>query len=203
MNDPFLRQRRNLFVVSAVLLTLCLGGVDLQELSFAGMKFSAFKKPEVFLGGVWVAFGYFAYRYLVYSLECSPEELKKTFIRELERAVNPRIECLVRRKYSKPNEACLFSYALLRRDGRTYKGQALLPMDNDSSKHEIKPIELPIPIWSTLPWEIWGVVRFTVFTPAVSEHLLPFAIAVGTLIYCGFLATWEGSFRALSGREHR
>jgi hypothetical protein len=71
-------------------------------------------------------------------------------------------------------------------------------MDSDPSKHEIKPIELPISIWSTLPWEIWGVVRFSVLTPAVSEHLLPFAIAAGTLIYCGFLATWEGSFRALA-----
>ncbi len=198
MNELFLRQRRNLFVVSAVLLTLCLGGVDLQELSFAGMKFSAFKRPEVFLGGVWVAFGYFAYRYLVYSLECSPEELKKTFIRELERAVNPRIECLVRRKCSEINEACLFSYAFLRRYGRTYKGQALLPMDSDPSKHEIKNIELPIPIWSTLLWEIWGVLRFAVFTPAVTEHLLPYAVAAGTLIYCGFWATWEGSFRALA-----
>jgi len=77
MNDPFLRQRRNLFVVSAVLLALCLGGVDLQELSFAGMKFSAFKRPEVFLGGVWVAFGYFAYRYLVYSLECYARRTKE------------------------------------------------------------------------------------------------------------------------------
>jgi hypothetical protein len=198
MTDQFLRQRRNLFVVSAILLALCLGGVDLQELSFAGMKFSAFRKPEVFLGGVWVAFGYFAYRYLVYSLECSPEELKKTFTRELERAVNPRIEYIVRRKYSKPNEACRFSYAFLRRDDRTYKGQALLPTDSDPSKHEIKDIKLPISIWSTLPWELWGIFRFTVFTPVVSEHLLPFVIAAGTFFYCGFFATWEGSFRTLA-----
>ncbi len=79
MNESFLRQRRNLFVVSAILLALCLGGVDLQELSFAGMKFSAFKKPEFFLVGVWVSFGYFGYRFFVYSLEYSHEELKRTF----------------------------------------------------------------------------------------------------------------------------
>jgi len=198
MTDSFLRQRRNVFVVSSILLALCLGGVDLQELSFAGMKFSAFKKPEVFLIGVWVAFAYFSYRYLVYSLECSPEDLKRTLVRELERAVNPRIERLVRRQYSNPNEACLFSYAFVRRDRRIYRGQALLPMGNDPTKNELKTIEMLIPIWSTLPWEIWGVLRFTFFTPAISEHLLPFAIAAGTLTYCGFLATWAGSFRALA-----
>jgi hypothetical protein len=71
-------------------------------------------------------------------------------------------------------------------------------MDTDPTKDEMKSIELPVSRWATLPWEIWGVLRFALLTPALSEHLLPFALAAGTLIYCGFLATWPGSFRALA-----
>jgi len=188
MNESFHRQRRNVFIASTILLALCLGGVDLRELTLVGMKFGAFRKPEVFLFGVWVAFAYFVYRYFVYSLECSPKELSNTWVRELERAVNPRIERLVRRQYSNPNVACLFSYAFLRRDGRIYKGQALLPMDTDPSKDEMKSIELPISRWATLPWEIWGVLRFVLLTPALSEHLLPFALAAGTLRFLSNMA---------------
>jgi len=198
MDEAFLRQRRNVFVTSAILLVLCLGGVEIKELSLAGMKFEAFRKPEVFLLGIWVAFGYFVYRYLVYFLEVSPRQLSNTFVRELERAVNPRIEVLVHREYQEPNKSGLFSYAFLLRHGRIYKGQALLPMDSDSSKKELRNFDMPIPIFKTLLWEIWGVIRFALLTPALSEHLLPFAIALATVVYCGFIATWSGSFHALA-----
>ncbi|MGH8652605.1 MAG: hypothetical protein ACREYE_10750 [Gammaproteobacteria bacterium] len=140
MSDSFQRQRRNVFVASTILLALCLGGVEIKDLTFAGMTFGAFKKPEVFLLGLWISFGYFVYRYFVYFIEESVGALSHTWTKELEAAVNPRIEQIVRQSYAEPNEACRFSYSFLRRDGFVYKGQAPLPMDGSNAVTEIKDI---------------------------------------------------------------
>lgn len=199
MSEPFRRQRRYVFVASAILLALCLGEVEIRDLTFAGMTFGAFKKPEVFLLGVWIAFGYFTYRYLVYFIEDSLQVLSTIWSREFERAVNPRIESLVKQAYAEPNDACRYSYAFIRRDGFAWIGQALLPMDDAADMKEMKNITLPLPRKDIALWELKGFFRFVFLTPAATEYFLPFTLAIGTFIYCGFIAAWEGSFRALAG----
>jgi hypothetical protein len=186
-----------LFVISLLILALCLGGVQLQELTFAGMKFAAFKNPEVFLIGIWIIFGYYIYRYFVYFMECCREELAGVWKRELELAVTPRVLGLVSRVYPTINPSAGFNYSNLRRRNYLYIGQALLPMEQAPEINEFKNVDLQISRLDVLPWEIKGVLSFLFLTPAITEYLLPFVLAAGTLIYCGFYSTWVGSLHAI------
>jgi len=198
MSNAFQRQRRNLFVVSGILLVLCLGEVEIKDLVFAGMTFGAFKRPEIFFIGIWIAQAYYFYRFFVYVMEDCADNLKHTWSREFERAVNPRIERLVRRAYPDPNKACLFSYTFVRRDRFTWKGQALLPMEGDIDMMQYKDVIVPIVRRAIVAWEAKALLRFLLVTPATTEYFVPAAVAFATFIYCGFIARWAGSMYALA-----
>lgn len=192
MNEAFLRQRRNVFIVCAILWALCLGGVDLQELTFAGMKFSAFKRPEVFLYGIWIAFGYFAYRLVVYFMEGSADQISRLYLREMERSVAPRLRSLIHKEF--PKTSTPVAYEHFRKNKRTYRGQREeLRTEHGREFTQIINFELPVPGHKTALWEFRGFLRFAFLTPALTDHVLPLLLSAGTLIYCGFVADWRGN----------
>lgn len=198
MTEAFVRQRRNLFLSSVLLLTLCVGDVQLTELTFAGITFDAFKHPGVFLAGAWIAFFYFTYRYTVYFLEESRKELARLWIRELEASVNPRVEQLVRARYDTPNAGCGFSYATLRNGGFIYHGQAMFPSPEYNNEKRLNNFQFKVSEWALVPWQAMGIAKFSFLTPALSEHVLPLLLAAAALIHCGFIVNWAGSFSALA-----
>lgn len=65
MRDGFVRQRRNLMMVSAALLLVESAGVKFSELNLLGNKF-LIENPGVINIGLWIAFLYWLYRYYVY-----------------------------------------------------------------------------------------------------------------------------------------
>lgn len=199
MSESFQRQRRNVIVISMILLALCFGDVDIKGLTFAGMTFGAFKSPEIFLYGLWIAFVYFVYRYFLYFLRESLKDIKSTWMQELENAVNPRIERLVRQRYDRPHEAHLYSYQILRKNKFIYIGAAYFQRDAAQlqSAATLENIEMPITRRSILFWEFLGTMKTIFLTPAFTEHLLPFLLAAGTFSYCGFEISWAGNFNFL------
>jgi hypothetical protein len=68
----FIRQRRNLFLVSLVLATIQLTGATIgEDFTFLGVKVSL-KSPEVVLYVLWGLWLYWLYRYYVYHRELMP-----------------------------------------------------------------------------------------------------------------------------------
>lgn len=193
MNEALLRQRRNVFISCAVLWVLSLGGVDIQELTLAGMKFGAFRNPHVFLFMIWIAFAYFVYRYFLYFVEFAIENLTQTWTREFERTVNPRIERLVKAEFTTHNGPTNhYSYHFLRQNKFTWRGQIRW---TDSAN--LSDISLPIPRWAILPWELKGFLRFCIITPVLTDYVLPFIFAAATIIYCGMMVSWIGNLSTL------
>lgn len=197
MTDAFLRQRRNLFIANILLIVLATGGVQLEQLTFAGMTFGAFTRPEVFLVGAWVAFGYFLYRYIVYFREVSPSQLRELWERESESAVNPRIKQLISASHPTVYPNAPFSYLMLRRSKGVYFGQISLGQDGHGGER-MDNIQVAIPRHKILAWELKGLSKFLLLTPAPTEHLLPFVLSAGTFVYCGFIAKWAGNVAALA-----
>lgn len=62
--EGFVRQRRNLMVMSVVLLLVESADVRFSELNLLGTKFTI-ENPDVINLGLWVAFLYWLYRYYV------------------------------------------------------------------------------------------------------------------------------------------
>jgi hypothetical protein len=62
----FTRQRRNVFVVSILIIAYNVGGGDLSDLSFQGMKL---ENTGAVIAMVWIAFAYVVWRYWLYAQE--------------------------------------------------------------------------------------------------------------------------------------
>ena len=200
MTDGFLRQRRNLLVVNVVLLLVALAEVQLETLSVAGFQFGAFQKPAVVLVFLWGVWAYFFYRYAVYFAEEGPERIVRVWEREFERCVNPRIKQIVSRHHRVPNDGCGYSYLTLRRGGLVYRGQAYaeeVSEGSDKAKPRLYNFELHVPRRQIMLWELKAFLRFTLFTPVLTDYVLAFAISVVVLWICGFSKTWVGSLKVL------
>lgn len=68
----FTRQRRNVFVVSILIIAYNVGGGDLSDLSFQGMKL---ENTDAVIAMVWIAFAYVVWRYWLYT-----QDLYKEFV---------------------------------------------------------------------------------------------------------------------------
>ncbi|EGR0779227.1 hypothetical protein EW084_19195, partial [Vibrio cholerae] len=88
MNDGFIRQRRNLYTISGVLLFCFMAQVQISQLSIVGISFSGFKKPEITYMFLWGMWGYFFYRFMVYFIEHELKTFLGIWRREVERYSN-------------------------------------------------------------------------------------------------------------------
>lgn len=190
MTQGFIRQRRNLIITNILILFLALAKVQIEQLSVAGVQFGAFKNPKAILLFLWLAWAYFLYRYSVYFLEEGPSNLLKTWRRDFEAIVSPRIKSLVYKAYDKPNDGCAYSYWVLRRNGYIYNGQAYEQAEGDEER--IFNFELPVHRRQIIPWEIMAFLRFAIFSPPMTDYILGFVLSFGVATYCGFILSWGG-----------
>ncbi len=193
MTEDFLRQRRNLFVVNGIFLFCYYAKVDVSELSIIGMSFKGFGNPEAVYLFLWCAWAYFVYRFFIYFLEDELTKFKGYCEREMEAAVNPRILQIVSDKYCDLNENCLHSYTLMKRNNWVLNYQVYVGADENRSIENVTTEIRRADIWIS---EIIGLIRFVLFTPAVTNHLLPALLSLFTIAICGF-SDWSGSFYAL------
>lgn len=194
MGEGLLRQRRNLITVSVVLWLLKYGGVTVSKFELAGFDI-VLKKPEAFILSIWIAFAYFLYRYYQYFADEGVEKLQKVFAASIERKCEPLIRSLVKKAHPTNNDAHLYSYAFLKRDGWLYKGHAL-GEGYDTATSSIpgnQYFELAIrrrQLWKGI---LLSMLDSIFRNSVVTDYLLPFAIAGFIIFYCGS-NDWNGSF---------
>lgn len=195
MTEGFIRQRRNLIITNILILVLALAKVQIEQLSVAGVKFGAFKNPTVLLVFLWLAWAYFLYRYSVYFLEEGPKNLVNIWIRDFETIVNPRIRTLVYQAYDNPNDGCAYSYWSLRRYGFIYNGQAYKQAEGDVKR--VFNFQFPIRRRQIFLWETMAFLRFSIFSPPVTDYIFGFILSFGVAAYCGFIFDWDGNLMRL------
>lgn len=203
MTEGFIRQRRNLITSDILILLLAIADVSIDQLSLVGVQFSAFGNPAAILLFLWIAWGYFLYRYTIYFSEEAPAVLSKVWIRDFESIVGRRIKKLVYQEYKEPNDGCGYSYWMLRQNRFLYNGQRYDVRLNENGQEERQTYNftLLVPRIKVLPWEILAAIRYVTLSPPVTDYLLAFALSAGVFVYCGFFRVWDGNFFVLLAHD--
>ncbi|MEW7986486.1 MAG: hypothetical protein AB2797_14390 [Candidatus Thiodiazotropha sp.] len=189
MTESFLRQRRNLFVVNGIFLFCYFAQVDVSKLTIIGMSFEGFGNPEAIYIFLWISLGYFFYRFSIYFIEDEFGKFKGYFERELENSVNGRLLKLVTDKYPDRNENCLYSYNTMKTNGWKLHYQIYVGKDEQRTIENIVHNINRSDIWK---YEAIGIARYLLFTPAITNYILPAVMTIFVFVLCGF-GEWGGA----------
>ncbi|NNN99482.1 hypothetical protein FKQ62_08360 [Vibrio sp. B1-2] len=191
MNDGFIRQRRNLYTISGVLLFCFMAQVQISQLSIVGISFSGFKKPEITYMFLWGMWGYFFYRFMVYFIE---HELK-TFVgiwrREVERYSNVYLRELASSNASGRFLVSQSDYYSMKRNNWVLNYQEE-HLDDQYGDQFVKNKTVQVLRRSIFKYQVVGVLRLILLTTVVTDYFFPLITGLLVFTYAGF-GMWEGS----------
>lgn len=190
MTEDFLRQRRNLYIVSGILLFAFLAKVDISGLTIAGISFHSFDNPEITYTFLWIIWAYFLYRFFVFFFENEKSTFFKIWAREISRQANRKLEIIARESCSHEYAGNVNSYYSMKVSEWHIHFQE--KVDQESYDPKIKNRTLPIRYSQVALPISFGAIRFFFLTPAVTNYLLPAILSLALLISAGF-SKWEGS----------
>lgn len=84
LSEGVVRQRRNLIIISGVLVMLKFGKVEITKLSVASIEFN-FGNPEAMYIALWAMYIYFFIRYIQYVVEDSWDEVTRLYLKWMDR----------------------------------------------------------------------------------------------------------------------
>lgn len=188
MSNDLLRQRRNLLVISLLICFVDYAQVELGKLSIFGIEYSQFGRPHAVIYALWVGFFYFLIRYGQYFYQEGRQKLASSFVSTLDEKAASRIKELVLEEHpSDFREDC--SFHVLQRWKWIYHGQEKVGTD-EMGHDKINNFEMyisPLKLWREVVASIFSV---TFAKSAVTDYLLPFVVALFTVVYAGSEA-WQ------------
>jgi hypothetical protein len=187
MSEGLIRQRRNLFSASCVLIFLKFAEVEISRLSFLGLDFEKLGNPSALYLAIWVFFFYFMFRYYQYYAQEGNARLSRYFYEEMERRVMRRVRQLADEVKEQSN---FHPHQLSTLENGGWKIRVTYDGGEDEvggRKTEVENIMFPIRELNK--YRILSLKNMTLHTSAVTDYILPFIVAIGTLLYCGFGAS--------------
>lgn len=169
------------------------GGVSFTKFSLAGFDVS-FQKPEALITSLWIAFGYFLYRYYQYFSVEGVSKLKEIFETSLEVKCEPIISRIVMNEYPAHSGSGRCSYNLLKQWKWVYHGQ-IINTDQTGNK-AVENFKVLIRKRQLVRGIIFAFLDTVFRNSVVTDYLLPFMLSVFVIWYCGS-DNWEGSFLKL------
>ncbi|MFM2639347.1 hypothetical protein [Vibrio vulnificus] len=197
MNEGFLRQRRNLYVVNGVLLFCFMAKVEISQLTIIGISFNSFESPEITFAFLWFIWLYLAYRFIVYFVEYEYEyeyeyeTLRDVWIREIERYTNKWLSIHVSKLIVDGFNENVNSYHLLKKNRWVLRFPEL-----DENGNKVENTNVEVSRFLIFKYEICGVLRFIFLTTVVTDYFLPFFFCVFVFWVVG-LGNWQGSMLEL------
>ena len=188
MSEGLTRQRRNLFVLSAMIWFLNYGGVKIERLGVLGFEFQYITNLSAIYLSLWLAWGYFVLRYYQYFMQEGVPKLFGDFLEILDELSTPRIKELVLVEHPKDiREDCNFQ--TLRYWGWKYHGQAMTGK-NELGEETLENFEMDVP--AKLLWReiLSSVLIVTLNRSAVTDYVLPILLALYVLTTS--FAGWPG-----------
>lgn len=194
MTEDFIRQRRNLYIVSGILLFAFLAKVDISGLTITGISFSSFDNPEMTYTFLWVIWAYFLYRFFVYFFENERETFLKIWRREIGRQTNRKLESIAIDHCDHEYAGNVNDYYSMKASEWRIHFQEKIHQERYDPKFENRI--LPIRYFQVALPISFGAIRFCILTPAVTNYLLPAILSIALLISAGF-SEWEGSLTSI------
>ena len=197
MTDSLLRQRRNLFIVCTILWAMKYGGAKFSVISMAGVDIT-FSRPEAFAVALWIAFGYFLYRYYLYFLPEGIDKIQVELINALNASTAKAILEVVRAAHPNFNGAIHYAFTQLRQLDWKFRGDEVVKGENEGPL-QLAEFEMRVPVeklWVARATAYWN---FLFRTSATTDYLLPFVYAFFILWYCGQDGWYGSPFQILFG----
>jgi len=172
--DNLLRQRRNLVVLSSLLVVFNFSDITITKVSILGTELLV-GDPTRLAIFVWVAWAYFLVRYYQYWREIPDKSLVKSFLGRFNNYAKEYADKKYRRgQYSSVNyklrNESIYSWS--------FNQETVDPVTGNSPDEE--PIS--IPFIQVVLWAIKSLVFVCIKTPHMTEHVLPFIIALFAVI---------------------
>ncbi|GIB82601.1 hypothetical protein VCSRO19_3622 [Vibrio cholerae] len=191
MNDGFIRQRRNLYTISGVLLFCFMAQVQISQLSIVGISFSGFKKPEITYMFLWGMWGYFFYRFMVYFIEHELKTFLGIWRREVERYSNVYLRELASSNASGSFLKNQSDYYSMKRNNWVLNYQEE-HLDEQYGTPFVKNKTVQVLRRSIFKYQVVGVLRLILLTTVVTDYFFPLITGLLVFTYAGF-GMWEGS----------
>ena len=190
MTEGLLRQRRNLFICVVLLCAMKFGEIRLTEVSLVGFDLK-FGNPRAIPVAIWIAYGYFLYRYYLYFVAEGIAALRAALDEELNTYCAPRILRCAKQAHPNYNQSVLYNWTLLRQGNWTLRGEEVAGPPG-SKAGVIEQFEMrigPRALWKGI---VAAMISFLLRRTEATDYILPFALAGFTLLYCG-VPNWPGS----------
>lgn len=190
MTDGFIRQRRNIFIASTVVVFLRFGGVSVEKVSLLGTELH-FDNIQALYAAVWVFFIYAFIRYYQYYQQENNKGISSVFWGKMNalcvfklrnRAVFEFPSC---EKYGGD-----FQFSELKRVG-IFKREGGVIVDQDESG-KIFSEKYEVNILSFTREYFLSFVHLNINASPVTDYILPFIFAVFSFAY-GVSGEWQGS----------
>ncbi|MEN2704804.1 hypothetical protein ABC359_17370 [Vibrio cholerae] len=191
MNDGFIRQRRNLYTISGVLLFCFMAQVQISQLSIVGISFSGFKKPEITYMFLWGMWGYFFYRFMVYFIEHELKTFLGIWRREVERYSNVYLRELASSNASGRFLKNQSDYYSMKRNNWVLNYQEE-HLDEQYGTPFVKNKTVQVLRRSIFKYQVVGVLRLILLTTVVTDYFFPLNTGLLVFTYAG-IGMWEGS----------
>lgn len=195
MTADFLRQRRNLFILNGIILFSFYAKVKIAKFSFAGISFSEFGNPETIYFFLWAILIYFFYRFTLYFIQDEYSDCKNIWFKKMEETVGQKLKKLVTNQHKGFNEGSFLGYYQFKKNDCviTYQTEGTKNSIGEAKclNHELKVSQTEI-VWS----QISAITKFCLFTPALTNYLLPIILSFYVFVFVGF-SSWEGSILSI------
>ncbi|EMK6954845.1 hypothetical protein V9K22_003642 [Vibrio cholerae] len=186
-----MRQRRNLYTISGVLLFCFMAQVQISQLSIVGISFSGFKKPEITYMFLWGMWGYFFYRFMVYFIEHELKTFLGIWRREVERYSNVYLRELASSNASGRFLKNQSDYYSMKRNNWVLNYQEE-HLDEQYGTPFVKNKTVQVLRRSIFKYQVVGVLRLILLTTVVTDYFFPLITGLLVFTYAGF-GMWEGS----------
>lgn len=194
MTEGLLRQRRNLMAVSLALGFLKLGEVKISQLDVYGVAIT-FDNPHVLFVSLWLAWGYFALRYVQYFVQEGWPKLNKARGATLDDTCREKIKELVRPVLPPLSTDTKYLYTKLEKPKNLFGDYTFtgISVEKDQAGQPIRQeYAAPIKFRHLLRRMIFAHLKLLFSQSVAFDYLFPVLLAVAMFLYC-FLGDWPGS----------
>lgn len=176
MNADLLRQRRNLIIVSGVLLIFDFSQVKITKVSVLGTEL-LIGNAQVLVACAWILWAYFFLRYYQYWRVEPESHIRDTFAKRFDEYVR----AYTKAKPLQDAVGQVYDQYRVERTGIAQWAYVLQHYDVQSSRVADGPTR-KLPLWRMILWFIRAILYVCLHTPHATDHVLPFLLGIAAPI---------------------
>jgi hypothetical protein len=169
-------------IVSLLLCFLAFAEVAPQHITVLGTELSNFGNPEAVILTLWIVWFYFLIRYTQYFTQEGYAIFAQTLATTLNEICAPRIKEIVLAKHPN-NHLRDYGLSAIKNYNWTYNGQT--EEEDDTGERKYENFKMKIDRSDLWKQYVLAILNVTFAKSAVSDHLVPFGIAMFAAIYSG------------------